>query len=158
MSVYEKVKAELARKNLELEQQQEQRRRHFDVVFEKIVPRLENYLQKESEALLRDGGHAQVTTRLESPLRSITKMVFALPHDQAGVPPSHSYQLTVTMERICSAEGQLNIAQPKPAEDKPTLQEVLGGLDAPDFLIKLDKSLTKFFELAMQNDSARNNK
>lgn len=158
MSVYEKVKAELARKNLELEQQLEQRRRNFDIVFGKIVPRLESYFQKESDALLRDGGRAAVSSRLESPLRSFTTMVFALPyenqHAQQGGVPSHSYQLTVTMERLCTAEGKLDVATGTgAAQAKPALLDALGGVDEPDFLIKLDKSLARFLEMAILDDA-----
>ncbi len=155
MSVYEKVKAELARKNLELEQQLEQRRRNFDIVFGKIVPRLESYFQKESDALLRDGGRAKVSSRLESPLRSFTTMLFALPYEHQGAAPSHSYQLTVTMERLCTAEGKLDVTRPRPAgaDLRPALLDVLGGVDEPDFLIKLDKSLARFLEMAIHDDA-----
>lgn len=159
MSVYEKVKAELARKNLELEQQLEQRRRNFDIVFGKIVPRLESYFQKESDALLRDGGRAKVSSKLESPLRSITNMLFALPYEHQGLAPSHSYQLTVTMERLCTAEGKLDVTRPKSAtaDLRPALLDVLGGVDEPDFLIKLDKSLARFLEMAIHDDERDKN-
>jgi hypothetical protein len=169
MSVYEKVKAELARKNLDAEQELETRRRTFDMVFSKIVPRLENYFDKECDSLIRDGGRATVVSVLESPIRSITTFSFALPYDGPAVPPSHTYRIIVTADRLCSAEGKtaekikpapaLTVApassptpsaSPATTETAPALQDELGGIDAPDFLIKLDKSFAKMLELVMK--------
>jgi hypothetical protein len=160
LSVYEKVKAEMARRTLEMEQELETRRRTFDMIFAKIVPRLENYFNKECDSLIRDGGRANVKSELESPLRSITTFSFALPYDGSDMaPPPHTYAVIVAADRFCTAEGKLfekrGHDQPEdestgPTEPTgPTLQEVLGSIDAPDFLIKLDKSFAKLIELAM---------
>jgi hypothetical protein len=150
MSVYEKVKADLARRNLELEQELETRRRNFDMVFAKIVPRLENYFNKECDSLIRDGGRADVDTELESPLRSITTFTFGLPHEGAGVMPLHSYRVSVTADRLCVADGRLFEKQADPQQhEKRTVHDELGSIDAPDFLIKLDKSFARMLELAM---------
>jgi hypothetical protein len=161
MSVYEKVKAELARKNLDAEQELETRRRTFDMVFAKIVPRLENYFNKECDSLIRDGGRANVASVLESPIRSITTFTFALPYDGPAVPPAHTYRIIVTADRLCIAEGKIaekikpapppaSSAAPATTEIAPALQDELGGVDAPDFLIKLDKSFAKMLELVMR--------
>jgi hypothetical protein len=162
LSVYEKVKAEMARRTLEMEQELETRRRTFDMNFAKIVPRLENYFNKECDSLIRDGGRANVRSELESPLRSTTTFSFALPYDGSDMVPPHTYVVIVGADRFCTAEGKLfekrGNAQPEgePTESSepagptgPTLQEALGSIDAPDFLIKLDKSLAKLIELAM---------
>ncbi|MDB5777011.1 MAG: hypothetical protein JWP38_3144 [Herbaspirillum sp.] len=154
MSVYEKVKAELARKSLEVEQELETRRRNFDMAFAKIVPRLENYFNKESDSLLRDGGRADVRSEVESPVRSVTMFTFSLPQDGAGAPPpTHSYMITVTADRNCTAQGALFEKPPTPPLEhkKAAAREELGSVDAPDFLIKLDKSFAKMLELAMQS-------
>jgi hypothetical protein len=171
LSVYEKVKVEMARRTLEMEQELETRRRTFDMIFAKIVPRLENYFNKECDSLIRDGGRASVKSELESPLRSTTTFSFALPYDGSDMLPPHTYAVIVEADRFCTAEGKLFVkggnAQPeggptelskssestelsKPAGPTgPTLQEPLGSIDAPDFLIKLDKSFAKLIELAM---------
>jgi hypothetical protein len=159
MSVYEKVKAELARKNLEAEQELETRRRTFDMVFAKIVPRLENYFNKECDSLIRDGGRANVASVLESPIRSITTFTFALPYEGQGIAPAHTYTVIVAADRLCSATGKIAGQSEKIAEktatpaagDKPALKDDLGGIDAPDFLIKLDKSFAKMLELVMRD-------
>jgi hypothetical protein len=158
MSVYEKVKAELTRKNLDAEQELETRRRTFDMVFSKIVPRLENYFNKECDSLIRDGGRANVVSVLESPIRSITTFTFALPYDGPAVAPAHSYRIIVTADRLCTAEGKTAeaikpVSPPAPSskgEVAPALHDELGGIDAPDFLIKLDKSFAKMLELVMK--------
>lgn len=150
MSVYEKVKAELARKSLEAEQLLETRRRNFDSAFSKIVPRLENYFNKECDSLIRDGGRAAVSSVLESPVRSMTVFVFSLPHEGSGAAPAHTYKVTVTADRLCSAEGRKALAGTPAADGEPVLQDDLGGVDAPDFLIKLDKSFAKMLELVMR--------
>jgi hypothetical protein len=171
LSVYEKVKAEMARRTLEMEQELETRRRTFDMIFAKIVPRLENYFNKECDSLIRDGGRASVKSELESPLRSTTTFSFALPYDGSDMLPPHTYAVIVEADRFCMAEGKLfekrdnaeaegeptkltksteltkSIESSKPAG--PTLKEPLGSIDAPDFLIKLDKSFAKLIELAM---------
>ncbi|RXZ38271.1 hypothetical protein D9O50_01615 [Oxalobacteraceae bacterium CAVE-383] len=138
MSVYEKVKAELARKAVEAEQELETRRRNFDMVFSKIVPRLENYFNKECDSLIRDGGRATVSSVLESPIRSLTTFVFSLPYEGHGSAPAHTYRVIVAADRLCIAEAK-------------ALQEDLGSIDAPDFLIKLDKSFAKMLELVMRD-------
>jgi hypothetical protein len=151
MSVYEKVKAELVRRNLEMEQELENRRRTFDAVFAKIVPRLENYFNKECDSMIRDGGRAHVATELESPVRSITTFTFVLPHDGPGQAPSHTYQVTVAADRVCTTEGKLFIKQKdSPPDGKAAMYDELGSVDAPDFLIKLDKSFAKMLELVMR--------
>jgi hypothetical protein len=154
MSVYEKVKAELARQAVEAEQELETRRRNFDMVFAKIVPRLENYFNKECDSLIRDGGRAAVASVLESPIRSITAFTFSLPYEGQGSAPAHTYKVTVAADRLCVAEGRVAAkpgaqADPK-ADGKPALQDDLGGIDAPDFLIKLDKSFARMLELVMR--------
>ncbi|HWZ49023.1 MAG TPA: hypothetical protein VNX00_12490 [Herbaspirillum sp.] len=153
MSVYEKVKAEMARRTLEMEQELETRRRTFDMIFAKIVPRLENYFNKECDSLIRDGGRANVKSELESPLRSTTTFSFVLPYDGSDMVPPHTYAVTVEADRFCTAEGKLfekrSNAQPEGESTGPTLREALGSIDAPDFLIKLDKSFAKLIELAM---------
>ena len=151
MSVYEKVKAELARKSLEAEQELEARRRHFELVFSKIVPRLENYFNKECDSLIKDGGRAAVSSVLESPIRSITVFVFSLPYEGSGSAPAHTYKVIVTADRLCRAEGRNAQAGEPAADAKPALQEDLGEFDAPDFLIKLDKSFARMLELVMRN-------
>ena len=152
MSVYEKVKAEIAREKLELEQELETRRRNFDEVFAKIVPRLENYFNKECDSLIRDGGRASVSSELESPLRSMTTFTFSLPYDGTGTAPAHTYKVIVAADRLCSAEGRLFEKRVNARPDgKPALQEDLGSIDAPDFLIKLDKSFFKLLDLAMRS-------
>lgn len=154
MSVYEKVKTDLARRNLEMEQELETRRRTFDMVFAKIVPRLENYFNKECDSLIRDGGRADVDTELESPVRSITTFTFALPYDGPGVAPAHTYKVTVAADRLCIAEGKLSGLSGKQADSlldgKPAVHDELGSIDAPDFLIKLDKSFARLLELVMR--------
>ncbi|HEY4317917.1 MAG TPA: hypothetical protein VGN04_09965 [Herbaspirillum sp.] len=159
MSVYEKVKAELARKAVEAEQELETRRRNFDMAFAKIVPRLENYFNKECDSLIRDGGRAAVASVIESPLRSITAFTFSLPHDGHDAAPAHTYKVTVTADRLCGAEGQAAAkpGAPPPAAvktdakaDAAALRDDLGSIDAPDFLIKLDKSFTRMLELVMR--------
>jgi hypothetical protein len=186
MSVYEKIKLDMARRNLEMEQELEKRRRNFDTVFSKIVPRLENYFNKECDSLIRDGGRANVASVLESPVRSITTFTFALPYDGLQATPSHMYRVIVEADRLCVAIGNVtgkladSPANPpmnppmspaanlpeKPAEKpvekpqgapaesksaarKPAVHDELGSIDAPDFLIKLDKSLAKMLELVM---------
>lgn len=150
MSVYEKVKAELARKSLEAEQQLETRRRNFESAFSKIVPRLENYFNKECDSLIRDGGRAAVSSVLESPVRSITVFVFSLPYEGNGAAPAHTYKVIVTADRLCSAEGRKAPAGAPAGDGEPVLQDDLGEVDAPDFLIKLDKSFARLLELVMR--------
>lgn len=150
MSVYEKVKAELARKSLEAEQQLETRRRNFEAAFSKIVPRLENYFNKECDSLIRDGGRAAVSSVLESPVRSITVFVFSLPYEGSGAAPAHTYKVIVTADRLCRAEGRKAQNGVPAADGEPVLQDELGGVDAPDFLIKLDKSFARLLELVMR--------
>jgi hypothetical protein len=167
MSVYEKIKLDMARRNLEMEQALEKRRLNFDAIFSKIVPRLENYFNKECDSLIRDGGRANVASELESPVRSITTFTFALPYDGLhAATPSHTYRVIVEADRLCVAEGRVSPELPTspetpedkpqanaPAErkplDKPAVHDELGSVDAPDFLIKLDKSLAKMLELVM---------
>jgi hypothetical protein len=168
MSVYEKIKLDLARRNLEMEQELEKRRLNFDAIFSKIVPRLENYFNKECDSLIRDGGRANVASELESPVRSITTFTFALPYDGLhAATPSHTYRVIVQADRLCVAEGRVSRELPDPSEkpaekpqaagaaaeskpaDKPAIRDELGSVDAPDFLIKLDKSLAKMLELVM---------
>lgn len=150
MSVYEKVKAELARKSLEAEQELESRRRNFELVFAKIVPRLENYFNKECDSLIRDGGRAAVASIWESPIRTITTFTFSLPYDGPGAAPAHSYAVIVTADRLCKAEGKVAPKLGAPVTDAAApLAEELGGIDAPDFLIKLDKSFARIIERAM---------
>jgi hypothetical protein len=155
MSVYEKVKAELARQAVEAEQELETRRRNFDMVFAKIVPRLENYFNKECDSLIRDGGRAAVASVLESPIRSITAFTFSLPYEGQGSAPAHTYKVTVAADRLCLAEGRVAAKPGMPpidakADGKGALQDDLGSIDAPDFLIKLDKSFARMLELVMR--------
>jgi hypothetical protein len=170
MSVYEKIKLDMARRNLEMEQALEKRRLNFDAIFSKIVPRLENYFNKECDSLIRDGGRANVASELESPVRSITTFSFALPYDGLRATPAHTYRVIVAADRLCVAEGRITKELPNPqeksadksadrpadqpqadapAESKPAVRDELGSVDAPDFLIKLDKSLAKMLELVM---------
>src|ERR1700693_1271132 len=143
----------MARRTLEMEQELETRRRTFDIICAKIAPRLENYFNKECDSLIRDGGRANVKSELEPPLRSTTTFSFALPYDGSDMAPPHTYAVIVEADRFCTVEGKLfekrGNVQPEGEPTGPTLQEELGSIDAPDFLIKLDKSFAKLIELAM---------
>jgi hypothetical protein len=153
MSVYEKVKAEITRRALEMEQELETRRRTFDMVFAKIVPRLENYFNKECDSLIRDGGRAGVSSVLESPVRSITTLTFALPYEGLETGPSYIFRVIVAADRLCIAEGGLSEKRVNsPSDSKSSLVDDLGSIDAPDFLIKLDKSFAKMLETIMRPD------